>query len=298
MIATSPATAPVAPPDHRRLAVPDPLGHEPADQRARGAEVRREERRGREPVGPEGAPGVEAEPPEPEDPGAQDHHRDVVRREVPPRVAAAFPDEQGGGQGGRTRADVDDGAAGEVERAEPVGPEEPAAPDPMGQGRVHEERPECDERDVAAEPHALGERPRDQGRRDHGEHQLERGERRVRHGRRQRVWCRPDTAEPQVREASDHATDVRAEREGVPGKQPHDRDDRDRGDGLHHRAEHVLRPDQAAVEQRQPRCHEQDEGRGAQHPRRVTGVRRDPWPHPDPHPSRMGPLWGMRRRDR
>ena len=48
-----------------------------------------------------------------------------MRREVPLRVASALPDEQSRREGGRAGADVHDGAAGEVERADPVGPRKP-----------------------------------------------------------------------------------------------------------------------------------------------------------------------------
>jgi hypothetical protein len=257
--------------------------------------MRGEEGRGREPVRPERAPCVESEPPEPEDARAEDHHRDVVRREVPPRVAPALPDEESRREGGRAGADVHHGAACEVKGPDPGGPEEPAAPDPVRERRVDQERPEGHERHVPSEADPLGERARDQRRRDHGEHQLERRERRVRHGGRERVRHLPDPAEPEVREAADHASHIGAERERVAGQQPHHGDDRDRGDRLHHRAEHVLRPDEASVEQRQPRRHEQDEGRRPQNPGGVTGVDHALCPHPEPPSLADGSFMGHRR---
>ena len=73
------------------------------------------------------------------------------------------------------RADVDDRAAGEVERAEL---EQPAVdrPDPVGDRRVDEDRPEDREQDERPEPLALGEGAGDERRRDRREHQLERRE--------------------------------------------------------------------------------------------------------------------------
>ena len=72
-------------------------------------------------------------------------------------------------------ADVDDGAAGEVERAEL---EQPAVgrPHPVRDRGVDEDRPQDREQHERAEALALGERAGDERRRDGREHQLERGE--------------------------------------------------------------------------------------------------------------------------
>ena len=68
---------------------------------------------------------------------------------------------------------MNNGAAGEVEGAPPVQPQ-PAiiSPYPMGQGRVHDGRPDEDEDEEHAEFHALGECPGDEGRRDYGKLRL------------------------------------------------------------------------------------------------------------------------------
>ena len=114
------------------------------------------------PFGRDRRAGIEAEPAEPQQARAEDGHRHVVRLH---RLAVdgAAADEQGDDQGRDAGADVDDGAAGEVERAEL---EQPAVgrPDPVGQRRVDEDRPEDREQDERAEPLALGEGAGDEGR--------------------------------------------------------------------------------------------------------------------------------------
>ena len=84
--------------------------------------------------------GVEAEPAEPEDAGADQRQRQRVRGHRRARPAAPPPDHQHDGQRRDARVDVHDGAAREVERA-PL--EQPARrrEHPVRDGRVHEDRP-------------------------------------------------------------------------------------------------------------------------------------------------------------
>ena len=70
------------------------------------------------------------------------------------------------------------------------------------------------------------------------------------------------------------AQDVRAEGQRVPDDDPDDADDRHRGEAVHHRAQDVLGPDEAAVEHRQAGHHQQHEGGGGEHPGRGAGVDR------------------------
>src|SRR6266480_3398515 len=157
--------------------------------------------------------GVEPEPAEPQQPGAEHDHRDVVRLlAVPVHVAPA--DHQRDDERGHARADVDDRAAREVERAELVQPAV-GRPDPVGDRRVDEDRPQDREEHERAEALPLGERARDQRRRDRREHELEHGEQheRDRHGVDGR-WNLTDAVEEREVEAPDEAeaVDVRPER--------------------------------------------------------------------------------------
>ena len=62
----------------------------------------------------------------------------------------------------RAGTGVDDGAAGEVDGVQPSRPEKPAAPDPVGQRAVDEQRPQGDEDEVAGESHPFGDGAGDQ----------------------------------------------------------------------------------------------------------------------------------------
>ena len=149
------------------------------------------------PSGRERAAGVEPEPPEPQDPRAEQHHRQVVRAQrAGPEVAPAPAEEQRRRQRGRAGVHVHDRPAGEVQGSEAGRAQEAAAPDPVRDGRVHEDRPQRDEQDVAAEAHPLGERTRDERRRDDREHQLEDHERRGGDGRCQRDRLGADPRRP------------------------------------------------------------------------------------------------------
>ena len=68
------------------------------------------------------------------------------------------------------------------------------------------------------------------------------------------------------------AQDVRAEGQRVADHHPEHADDRHRGEAVHHRAQDVLGPDQAAVEHRQAGDHQQHQRRGGEHPGRGARV--------------------------
>ena len=142
--------------------------------------MRGHERERREPSARERAARVEAEPAEPEDAGAGERHREVVRERPLLRVLEALADHQRADERRDAGREVDDRAAREVERAHL---EEPAlvGPDPVRDRHVDERRPREDEDDVRRELHALGERAGDERRRDDREHHLERHERQRRH---------------------------------------------------------------------------------------------------------------------
>ena len=177
-------------------------------------------------------------------------------------------------------ADVDDGAAGEVERAEL---EQPAVdrPDPVGQRRVDEDRPQDREEDEGAEPLALGEGAGDERRRDRREHQLERREQHERHGRRVgRRRLEADVVEEREVEAADPAraedrqVHVRPEGEREADDDPDDADEGQSEEAVHDRRQDVLAAHEPAVEQGQARQHDHHEGRRHQQPGGISGIHR------------------------
>ena len=81
----------------------------------------------------------------------------------------------------------------------------------------------------------------------------------------------PDAAQEEVLEAADEEIAV-AEGQRIAGDGPEDGDQAHHGEALHHGAEDVFAAHQAAVEESQAGAgHEQDEGRGGQHPCVVGG---------------------------
>ena len=89
-------------------------------------------------AGRDRAAGVEAEPAEPEQAGAEQRERDVVREDRLPREVLARADHDRRDKRGHAGVDVDDRAAREVERAHLRQPA--AAPDPV-RDRAVDERP-------------------------------------------------------------------------------------------------------------------------------------------------------------
>ena len=114
------------------VAVADPLDDHPGQAGRGGGEERVHERLDGLAVGRERRAGVEPEPAEPEDAGADHHQRHGVRRVALLRPALALAEHQHRGQRGDAGVDVDRGAAGEVERAALA---EPAAEHPLEDGQ-------------------------------------------------------------------------------------------------------------------------------------------------------------------
>ena len=63
-----------------------------------------------------------------------------------------------------------------------------------------------------------------------------------------------------------------------PHDHPEDADDRHGHEALEHRRDHVAPPDHAAVEEREPRRHEQHQPGRRQHPRDVRRIDWSAWP--------------------
>ena len=250
-----------------------PADGDPGDRRHGGRRVGGDEGVGRRAVGTQRRAGVEAEPAEPQQAGAEHGHRHVVRLGRGLDQAGSAADEQRGHQRRHAAAEVDDGATGEVEDPEA---EEPAVgrPDPVGDRGVDEGRPGDGEQHEGLEALALGEGAGDQGRGDDGEHHLEGHEGEMRNRGGVDVGRLAGHAlEGQPVEAADEAEPgVRPEGEGVAPQDPGDAHESEDEEAVHDRAEHVLAADEAAVEEGEPRRHEHDERSAHQDPGGVAGV--------------------------
>ena len=239
-----------------------------------------EERQRGDRVHGELAAGVEAEPAEPQQAGPERDEGNVVRQLV---LDPALADVQDRGERGDPGDGVDDDAAGEVEDAPLL--QQPAAPDHVDEGEVDEEQPEREEDQVGLEADAVGEGPGDQRGGDDREHHLEDHEDQHGNGRvggagvvgempRSMTWSRLPMMPPTIAGEAERVAN------GVPedGRPAH------RDEALDHDGDDVLAADQAAVEERQRRRHQQDERARHQHERGVSGV--EMW-HVSPCGSRL-----------
>ena len=261
--------------EHGWRALVQPADGDPGDGGHRGRGVGGDERGRGQAVGADGAAGIEAEPAEPEEAGAEDRHRHVMRLGGRLDQAGAATDVQGRDQCGDAAREVDDRAAGEVEHAEA---EEPAVgrPDPVGDRRVDEGRPGDGEQDERLEALALGEGAGDEGRGDDGEHHLEGHEGQVGDGGGVDVGRLAGHAlEREPVEAADEAQPrIGAERQGVAPQDPGHADQAEDEEAVHDRAEHVLAANEAAIEEGQAGRHEHDQRAAGQHPGGISGVDR------------------------
>ena len=151
----------------------------PAQGSGRGGGVGVDKGVGGQAVGGQGTARVEAEPPEPQEAGAQHGVGDVMRLHGGLWEALAGPDGYGEGKGREPGRDMHHGAAREVQGSHGSHPAA-VAPHPVAQGIIYYGCPEQSEDQEGLEAHPLHEGAGDQGRRDHREHHLEGGECKVR----------------------------------------------------------------------------------------------------------------------
>ena len=103
--------------EQRGLALEHPLGEHPRHGSSRGGDEGVDHRQRRAAVGFEVRSGVEAEPADPQQRGADHGHGQRVRSHQLLAVAGALADQQRADQARDTGIDVHHGAAGEVDRA-------------------------------------------------------------------------------------------------------------------------------------------------------------------------------------
>ena len=265
-----------------------PFDEHPGQRRDRGRDLRDGHRHAGLQARGHRRAGVEAEPADPQEARADEGQDHVMAR----ARLLALAEQEAGHESGDARVDMDDGSAGEVEDLEPalevafgvdVGRAHEAVrtPDPMGDRRVDEDRPQADEPQHRRELHALGERARDERRRDDRERHLEHHVDGLRDRRRQRIGrvraarqVIMDALEKDAREAA-YECAAAGEREAVGEDEVDHRDQRRDGEARHHRIADVLLADHAAVEEPEARDgHHQNERDRGQNPGRVAGIDR------------------------
>lgn len=160
---------------HRGLTVFQLFNEHPRQHRAGGGGVCVDESLHRKAVCAERAAGVEAEPAEPEDRGAQHHEGNVVRVIARRTVAVALAEHYRGHKPADAGAYMYDVAAGKINGAEVL--KQPAhAPHHVRQRIVDDDGPQDYENEKRRKLHALGDGARDERRGYDGEHHLEYGE--------------------------------------------------------------------------------------------------------------------------
>ncbi len=143
----------------------------------------------------------------------------------------ALAEHQARHQAGDAGIDVHHGAAGEVENLDigvgvAGGEEAVRTPDPVGDRRIDEDRPQADEPEHGRELHALGEGAGDERRSDDREGQLEAEIDGLGDRRRQRIWIADafrDVADDALQEGTIKPTDkwrTCAECEAIGAYQP------------------------------------------------------------------------------
>ncbi len=184
-------------------------------------------------------------------------------------IALATTQEDGADQPRDARVDVNDRAACEVQHA--GGAQEAAAPDPVADGRIDQQRPQGREQQQTGIFHPLGEGAGDQGRGDDGEGHLEGDEQIFGNAGQQGVRRAQGHAVQEQHVQAAHiglkrGVRVGAEGDAVAGDEPDQRDHGEDADRLGDGGDDVLAAHHAAVEQGQTRQgHQQDQsGRGAQ----------------------------------
>src|SRR2546421_6333907 len=179
---------------------------------------------------------------------------------------------EGSDQGRNAGADMDDGPAGEVERAELVKPS-PRAPDPVRDRVVDEGRPEQREDHEGLEALPFSERAADQGGRDNGKHHLEKHEGLMRDGGRViGIGRETHVVQADPFEAADDMELVRSEGEAVAPENPLDTDEAEDEKTVHDRREDVLAADEPPIEETECRRHQHHERSRSEDPGGIATI--------------------------
>ncbi len=257
---------------HRGLAVAHPLDERPDQPGSRSRHVGNHEGSGCNAVCCELRAGVKAEPAHPEHTGTQHGKGQVVRGRNFLRVSLALAEDDRRHQGGNPRVDMDHGTPGKVECTVRTQVEETfgtPAPDPVAYRAVNDQQPDGGENTERTELQALGIGPEDQRGRDDGKHALE--------GREKDMRDRPpgcfhaNALEHRHARVADETT-IPAKGKAVADHDPEHGHQAHAHETLHEHGQHVLAPDEAAVEKGEAGGHQQDQSGRHDHPGGIAGI--------------------------
>ncbi len=160
-------------------------------------------------------------------------------------------------QRGKTGADMHHRTTCKIHHAHVL--QETAAPHPVDQWNVDNDRPEDQEYQVAFKVHPVGKRTGDQRRCDDGKHLLV-DEERQRRDDLSGQGIDAHARQGKVAQVANDAAQVFAECQAESAKDPDGRDDAQRNETLHHDRKDVLAAHQPTVKKRQPRGHNEHQG--------------------------------------
>jgi hypothetical protein len=113
-------------------------------------------------------------------------------------------------------------SAGEVNCVQTARTQKPASPHPVGEGAVHQERPQADEDQVTPEAHSPDEGAGDEGRRDDREHHQKGHKQKGRDVGSESGRCHTDSTQHGVLESANDSRVIRAKGDRIPDNNPKD----------------------------------------------------------------------------
>src|SRR6185295_6722903 len=154
------------------------------------------------------APGIEAEPANPKHARADETKYQVMRRHYRLGKTNALTQVNRANQGGKTRSNMHDGSAREIEcgkaSAQRRVQKSAGAPNHVGQRKIDDGNPQGTEKNHRTELHALSKGAGNQGRRDNREHQLKQHESLLRNRSGiDRIRRAVDVAKKEITESAD-----------------------------------------------------------------------------------------------
>ena len=267
----------------------DLLGEAPGEHCRSGCSGRGNPRVAGGAVGCEGGTGVEAEPAEPQQEGAEHDERNIVRAERLRAEALTLADDQHDDQSGDCGVDVDDRTTCEIVGGcadrlgnGAVSGQQTTVPHHVSERSVIERDPQRHENHPRGVLHTFGYGAADQRDGDHGERGLEGHV----HADRVVVAVQCGRCEDALignhgvlqQEAGCRVAEDAADRGAGVGDRPTPQHPHDHRDGqcgrLHdHHIQHGLGADHATIEERHTRRHEEHKGRGSQYPRGISRIK-------------------------
>ena len=153
--------------EHGRFAARPPFERHPGERAGARGEMRGHDRHRGARVCAQCRAAVESEPADPQETGADHRQSEIVRRQIVAAIATPRTEHVSCSQSGDAGVQVHHRAAGEIDHAS--GTEETAAPHPVRDRYIDQQKPEHTEQQKCREAQTIGNRTRDKRHSDNGE---------------------------------------------------------------------------------------------------------------------------------